>query len=278
MRKNVVGPLPRMVLLFCCMALVAGGQDQGGSTDFRDLIRQGNEALEQNQLHSAAQAFQKAVDVNPSSARAHEGLGIALSKEIIAGITSPSEDSDAVDRAEVHLRRATELSPSPARPLVQFAELEAALAERSTNRAERSDRYATAQDLLKRAVALEPGRADLYLQLASLERDQFSPALQKARAQSNKTNGPISDVDYRRELKQQYGSLIDDAISNVRSASEMDSHLTKSFLLMARLLRERALIRETQQDYSVDMHSADDWLRQFLAAGGHLDQSELNSK
>jgi hypothetical protein len=37
------------------------------------------------------------------------------------------------------------------------------------------------------------------------------------------------------------------------------------------LLRERALIRDTAEEYASDMHSADDWQRQFLTAGGHLD-------
>jgi hypothetical protein len=46
---------------------------------------------------------------------------------------------------------------------------------------------------------------------------------------------------------------------------------------MARLLRERALLRETTEDYAADMNSAEDWQRQFLIAGGHLDQRDLVS-
>jgi tetratricopeptide (TPR) repeat protein len=278
MRTNALGQLPRKAILCCLAALLAQGQDQSGSGNVRDLIQQGNEALEKNQLHTAAEAFQRAVDINPSSAKAHEGLGVTLSREIIARNTRPSEDSDVVDRAESHLRRATELSPSASKPWIQFAELEGALADGATSRAEKSDRYRAAQDLLKRAVSLEPGKADLYLQLARLERDEFGPAIQKAKGQFSKTNGPIPDVDLRRELQQQYGSVIDDAISNARSASEMDGHSARPLLLVARLLRERALIRDTQQDYSLDMHSADDWQRQFLAAGGHLDQGEASYK
>ena len=255
------------------------GQNQSGSTDIHELlIREGNAALAQNRLHDATEAFQKAVDINPSSAKGHEGLGVALSREIMAGNVRPSADFDVVDRAESHLRQASDLSPSAPTPLLQLSELEAALAERATDYAERSDRYSNAQNLLKRAVSLEPSKADLYLKLANLERDQFGPAIQQAKVRFSKNNGPIPDSDLRHVLQQQYGSLIDDAISNAQAASQMNGHFARPLLLIARLLRERALIRDTPQEYSADMHSADDWQGQFLAVGDHLDQGEAGAR
>jgi len=255
------------------------GQNQSGSTDIHELlIREGNAALAQNRIHDAAEAFQKAVDINPSSAKGHEGLGVALSREIMAGNDRPSADFDVVDRAESHLRQASDLSPSATTPLLQLSELEAALAERATDYAERSDRYGNAQNLLKRAVSLEPSKADLYLKLANLERDQFGPAIQQAKARFSKNNGPLPDSNIRHALQQQYGSLIDDAISNAQAASQMNGHFARPLLLTARLLRERALIRDTPQEYSTDMHSADDWQGQFMAVGGHLDQGEAGTR
>lgn len=266
----------RLGLLFFSIALcLPAGQDQG---DVRELIRDGNQALEKNQLHEAAALFQKAVDLNPSSVRGHEGLGTALARQIIAGAVRPSEDSDVVSRAEEHLRQAAELAPSAIKPLIELADMETALAEQAEDRRSRAERYRNAQEALQRAVGLDSNRPELYMKLAIVERDQFGPAVQKARARSAKTDGPIADVDLRRELSQQYGALLEDAISNVKTAAALDGHATRPLLLMARLLRERAAIRETQQDYSLDMHSADDWQRQFLAAGGHLDQGDSTFK
>ncbi len=54
----------------------------------------------------------------------------------------------------------------------------------------------------------------------------------------------------------------------------MVAHSPKPLLLMSRLLRERALLRDTPEQYAADMHSADDWQRQFLTAGGHLDGAD----
>ena len=111
----------------------------------------------------------------------------------------------------------------------------------------------------------------MYFRLASLERDEFGPAIQQAKARFSANQGPLPDANLRHSLQQQYGGLIDDAIQNAQKASDMAAHSPKPLLLMSRLLRERALIRDTPEQYASDMHSAEDWQRQFLTAGGHLE-------
>ena len=249
-------------------------QAKAETNDVPALLKEGAAALSQNRLHDAAQAFQKAVDLNPASAKAHEGLGVTLSKELLAGNVRPSADSDVFERAESHLKQASDLAPSAPAPLMQLSTLEAAVADRSTDATQRSSRYKKATDLLKQALTLEPSNAVLYLRLANLERDEFGPDLQQAKARFSTNKGPIPDPGLRHALQQRYGTLIDDAIANAKQASEMNANSTKPLLLTSRLLRERALIRETPGQYVADMHSADDWQRQFLAVGGHVDQED----
>jgi tetratricopeptide (TPR) repeat protein len=256
---------------WAALAICSFGQANAAPADTRALIEQGNAALAQNRLHEAAEAFQKAVDLDPSSAKAHEQLGVTLSRDIISGNVRPSADSDVAERAENHLRRAIELAPYASAPLLALSELEAALAEHSADADQRSERYKSAQDLLKQVLALEPAKAGMYFQLASLERDEFGPPIQQARARFSGKPGPLPDSDLRHSLQRQYGELLDDAIQNAQKASELAAHSPKPLLLMSRLLRERALLRETPEQYAADMHSADDWQRQFLTAGGHLE-------
>jgi hypothetical protein len=235
------------------------------------LYGQANAAPAQNQDHESTEALQKAVDRNPSSAKAHEQLGSALVREIVAGNVRPSADSDIAERAEHHLRQAIELAPFATGPLMELSTLEAVLAERSGDPDQRADRYKQAQDLLKQVLAVEPGKAGMYFRLATLQRDEFGPAIQQAKARFSANRGPLPDTELRHSLQQQYGSLIEDAIQNGQKAAEMAAHSPQPLLLMSRLLRERALIRDTPEEYAGDMHSADDWQRQFLTAGGHLD-------
>ena len=259
--------------LWAALAICFYGQAKAAPADARTFIEKGNDALAHNRLHEAAEAFQKAIDLDPSSAKAHEQLGVTLSRGILSGNVRPSADSDVVERAESHLRRAIELAPYASAPLLALSELEAALAERSGDADQRSERSKNAQDLLKQVLALAPAQPGMYFQLASLQRDEFGPAIQQAKARFSGKPGPLPDADLRHSLQQQYGGLIDDAIQNAQKAAEMAAHSPKPLLLMSRLLRERALLRDTPEEYAGDMHAADDWQRQFLTAGGHLDSS-----
>lgn len=248
-----------------CIAL----QLRAESPESRALVEQGKAALAQGHFHEATELFQKAVDLDPSSAKAHEQLGATISREIITGNIRPSADSDLVERAVGHLQTAIDLAPYATRPLIELSELDAVLAERSEETDGRSGRYRKAQELLKKAVALKPGNADLYLRLASLERDEFSPPIQQVKARSGNKPGPLADVQLRQGLQQQYGELIEDAILNARKASEMSANSLRPLLLMSRLLKERALLRDTPEQYASDMHSAQDFYRHFVINGGH---------
>jgi tetratricopeptide (TPR) repeat protein len=270
MTANLIARTTHAALLLL-VAVCAYGQTRPDSTDPNIFIREGNALLAQNRLREAARAFQKAVDLNPSSAKAHEGLGVSLFREIMAGGVRPANDLDIAKRAESHLRQAIDLSPSAPTPLIQLSELEAALAERAMDVNERSDHYGKAQDLLKRVVDLDPGNAAIYLRLANLERDEFAPAIQQAKARF-KDAGRISDPNLRSELQKQYGSVINDAIGNAKRASELNGKSAKPLLLLSKILGERALIRDTPEQYAADIHSAEQWRLQFLSVGGHPEQ------
>lgn len=252
-------------LLICVAVLCIYGQAQSAA----EWIQQGRAALAHNQFHEAARSFQKAIDINPSSAEGHEGLGAALARQIVAGNLRPSNDMATVERAESHLKQASDLSPSAPGPLVELSRFEAALAERTLDPGEKADRYQKAQELLRRVTDLQPGNAEIFLQLANLERDQFGPAIQQAKAQASKTGGPIPDPNVRQGLQKQYGALIRQAIANAKQASDLNGKSARPLLLLSRILQERALIRDTQEQYAADMQSAQQWKLQFLAVGGH---------
>jgi tetratricopeptide (TPR) repeat protein len=260
---NWVSSASRLWICLTILCLYGRAESAG------EWIQQGQAALSHNHFHEAARSFQKAIDLNPSSAEAHEGLGAALARQIVAGNVRPSNDMATVERAEDHLKQASDLSPSAPGPLIELSRFEAALAERTLDPSERAERYQAAQDLLRRVTDLQPGNGKIFLQLANLERDQFGPAIQQAKAQSGKTDGPIPDPNVRKTLQKQYGALIHQAIANAKQASDLNGKSARPLLLLSRILQERALIRDTQDQYAADMQSAQQWKLQFLAVGGH---------
>ncbi|HZQ56080.1 MAG TPA: tetratricopeptide repeat protein [Bryobacteraceae bacterium] len=258
------------VALFITAVVPSMAQDPDNTNDYRSLVKQGEDALARNDLRLAARVFQHAVDLNPSSVRAHEGLGVALLRELSSGAVNPSADTDVADRAEEHLKQAAQLSPSAARPLLELADLEALLAEHSADERTRAERYKNARDALTQAISLDPSKPEVYLRLATMERDEFGPVLDQVKARYPNSAGPIPDVALRKDLQQRYLQLVDDAIANAQRASEMNANSQRPLLLLSKLFRQRALLRDTQEQYAMDMHTAADWERQFMAAGGHV--------
>jgi tetratricopeptide (TPR) repeat protein len=232
----------------------------------------------EGQFMESARAYQRELDVNPSSAKAHEGLGVALFRQLVAQGARPSDYNDLVERAAAHLKEASQLQPTAPGPLFELSDLEAFLAERSPDLEERNSHYKEAQDLLKRVLSLAPPEPETYLRLANLEHDQFGPPLQEAKARFSKIAGPIPDAELRHSLQQNYGATIDDAISNAQQASAANARLQRPLWLLVRLFRERALVRDTQDQYATDMQSAKNWEQQFLTTGGHFDSTTDKSR
>jgi tetratricopeptide (TPR) repeat protein len=248
-------------------ALSAFGQP-GNSPE--ELIRVGQGALAHNDWRGAAQAFQRAVDLNPSSVSAHEGLGVALLQGLNSGAVRQSLDTDTAERAESHLKQAATLSPSAPRPLVELADLEVLLAAHAPDEESRAKHFEEAQGALKQVIALEPSKPEPSVRLANIERDQFTPVLEQAKARYPKLAGPIPNAAERKDLQVRFLPLIEDAIQNAQRASEMNASAQRPLLLLAKLSRERALLRDTQEQYDTDMQKAADWQRQFMAVGGHV--------
>jgi tetratricopeptide (TPR) repeat protein len=257
------------VLILISVLQAAGGQVRD-STNIRELLQAGNEALSENRLTDAARAFQRVVDLNPSSAKGHEGLGIALSRRIISGKVRPADDAETIDRAESHLKEASRLSPSSPVPLQRLADLEAELAKSTFDGNERAQRYAEARQALKQVISLDPSNRKAYLQLANMERDEFGPPIQQAQSRMGEKKGPLPNAQQRESLRRQYGALIDDAISNAQQATNMNGNDPRPLLLLSRIYRERAVLSDSPDQYSADMRKAQDWQQQFLAVGGHL--------
>jgi hypothetical protein len=96
-------------------------------------VLQGNTATTEDDHEKAewiesARAYQRELDVNPSSAKAHEGLGIALFRQLAAQGARPADYNDLVDRATAHLKEASQLQPAAPGPLLALSDLEAFLA------------------------------------------------------------------------------------------------------------------------------------------------------
>jgi len=77
--------------------------------------------------------------------------------------------------------------------------------------------------------------------------------------------GPIKDKKVKEELKVQYLPMINDGIQNLQKALEIDKEYDDAMAYMNLLIRERADLDDTQEEYKKDVQTADDWVQKTLA-------------
>ncbi len=75
--------------------------------------------------------------------------------------------------------------------------------------------------------------------------------------------GPLPEP-VREELKAQYSSMIEEGIANLDRALVLDPHYADAMAYMNLLIRERADLRDTKEQYTADVAVADGWVQKNL--------------
>ena len=233
--------------------------------DFQGWMNRGVEAFKIAQYQTAADAFQRAIDLNPGIAAAHLYLATVHMQQWIPGAVSAESIAHA-QAAETEFRRTLDLDP---RNAVAFG----SLASLSYNQAfdadprEKARRFAEARDWSQRLISLEPRNKDPYFMLGVIAWQEWHPSLLAARAQLGmrpEDRGPLPNPEIRRDLKSRYLPTIEDGIRNLERAMEIDPDYDDAMAYMNLLVRERGDLRDTREEYLQDVVEADRWVQKAL--------------
>jgi TonB family protein len=77
---------------------------------------------------------------------------------------------------------------------------------------------------------------------------------------------PISNYSLRQELKTNSGQLVEDGISKLANALEIDPQYDDAMAYMNLFVRERASLDDTPEQYEKDIALAGDWVQKALEA------------
>jgi TonB family protein len=237
------------------LLLVAAGC-VSAQTD-RDWLNRGVQAFKSARYADAADAFQRAVELNPSSVPAHLYLGTAYMQQYIPGAES-SENSANADKAQAEFQRVLDLDSGNKVALASIASLD-------LNR----KRFDDARDAYKRLLAVDPNNREAYYSLAFIAWSQWYPAYSKTRQELGmrpEDPGPIADAAVRTRLRSQWWTVLDEGIWNLNRALELDPEYADAMAYMNLFVRERADLRDTKQEYQQDVADADQWVQKALAA------------
>jgi TonB family protein len=240
-----------LALLLAATALAA--QDPA---DFSGWMARGVQEFQAARYPASVAAFDRAVAIDPSNVSAQNYLATAHMQQFIPGVES-TENIRFAEAARTHFLRALDLDPSNGVAIASIASL-------FLNQKKWDD----AQLWYEKLVAVEPNNADAYYSMGFIAWSRWYPAYGKARAglgMRQQDPGPIKDAGVRADLTARYGPVIDSGLRALDKALEIRPDYDDAMAYMNLLIRERADLRETPEEYKRDVAIADEWVTKALA-------------
>ena len=244
------------------MAFAALGQDA------REVLNEGVQAYKSARYAEATAAFEKAVGLNPADVTARLYLATALMSQYVPGAQS-AENSEFARRTEAEFQEVLRLDPNDKTALASLASLNYQEAQGMTDPARKSAKLDESKSWYLRVVANDPRDKEAYYSLGVIDWAKWYPAWMQARATLSMKPadpGPLPPSAVKAELKNQYLATIEHGISSLEQALEIDPQYDDAMAYKNLLIRERADLRDTPEEYRRDVDQADQWVQKALLA------------
>ncbi len=207
----------------------------------QEALNEGIAAFKNAHYREAVELFRQAVDLQPNDANARS--------------------------AETEFKRVLELDANDKTALASLASL--AYNEAAPLKGEEKTRkFDEAMDWSQRLAAVDPANKEAPYTMGVIAWAKWYPALMTARAQQQmrpEDPGPLADPA-RQELKAQYSSILEDGIANLERALRLDPNYSDAMAYLNLLIRGRADLRDTKEQYAADVAVANEWVQKSLDA------------
>lgn len=241
-----------LALLLFATALAA--QDP---VDFSGWFDRGVQEFRAAHYPNAVVAFERAVAIDPSSVTAQVYLGTAYMQQYIPGNDS-APNMRVAEAAQARFLRVLDIDPSNRLALASIASLQ--LNQKNWNDALR---------WYGKLTAVDPNNADAYYSVGFIAWSRWYPEYGKARTalgMKQQDPGPIPDASVRADLTERFATVIESGLRALEKALEINPQYADAMAYMNLLIRERADLRESAEEYKRDIAIADEWVQKALAA------------
>jgi len=223
--------------------------------DSRELINEGVAAFRSANYQKALELFQRAVGHDPGSVNAHLYLGTTYMSLWVPGARTP-ENEEQARLAESEFKRVLEMDAINKTAIASLASL-----------AYNSKNFDEAIEWNKRMLTVDPANKEAYYSLGVIAWGKWYGPYIGARAEvlmKPEDPGPLPDPQ-RAALKHQYAGMIEDGIANLNHALMVDPHYDDAMAYINLLIRERADLADSKQQWAAEVAIADDWVQKALA-------------
>jgi len=258
MRLLALSPVMRQARLvlatgaLVAMVVFATGCDK---LKARDHINTGTAAFKAGNFSAAADNFKMAVDLDPSIPNIRIYLATAYIQQYIPG-TETEENKKYAQAAIDELNKTLATDPKNVLATQYLANVYYQMKD-----------FPKAQEWSRKVVELDPKDKGALYTLGVIPWIQFVAADREARIASKmrmEDPGPIKDPKDRAALKEKYWQALTDGIEYEKKALAVDPEYENAMAYMNLLIRYRADLDDTKEDFIKDSKEADDWVQKSL--------------
>jgi tetratricopeptide (TPR) repeat protein len=246
-----------------CLILLATGCDKLKS---RDAMNHGVQAYKGAKYPEAVDDFKTAVQLDPDNATPRLYLAIAYMSQYIPGAISP-ENLQFAQQAKDEFMKVLAKNPSDTTALNYLASLNYQQAQSMPDLDQKIKKLDESKEWYVKLIAADPKNKEAYYSLAVIDWVKWYAAWMKARADLGlkpEEPGPLKDKKVKADLQAQYSGIIDDGIKNLQTALDIDPNYDDAMAYMNLLIREKADLDDTPDQYKADIDSADKWVQKAL--------------
>lgn len=245
------------------LSLFATGCDKLRS---RDHLNKGVQAFKSAKYTQAVDHFKEAVQLDPEFQNARLYLATAYMSQYIPGADSPENVQNA-QAAEQEFLKVLEKEPNNSVAISSLASLHYNQAQGNQPPEKKKAKFDEAEKWYQRLAEVEPNNKEAYYSLGVITWGRWYPELMGARAKLSmkpEDPGPIKDKKVREELKAKWGPVVEDGIKQLEKALQVDPEYDDAMAYLNLLIRERADLADTPEQYKADIQTADNWVQKAL--------------
>ena len=245
------------------LALFSTGCDKLKS---RDELNKGVAAFKNAKYTDAVEHFKSAVDLDGSNPNARLYLATAYMSQYIPGAESP-ENLQNAKAANDQFLKVLEQDPKNTVAVTSLASLHYSEAQGSTGLDAKLKKLDEAKEWYEKLAQIDEKNKEAYYSLGVITWAKWYPQLATARAKLGmkpEDPGPIKDKKLKEELKAQYGPMVENGIKNLQKALDVDPQYDDAMAYMNLLIRERADLADTPEEYKKEVDIADNWVQKAL--------------
>src|SRR5580658_1473997 len=232
----------------------------------RDALNHGVQAYKGAKYSEAVDDFKTAVQLDPENTMPRLYLATAYMSQYIPGAESP-ENMQLAKEAKDEFMKVLEKTPNDTTALASLASLSYQQAQGMPDLEQKLKKLDESKEWYLKLISADPQNKEGFYSLAVIDWVKWYAAWMKARADLGmkpEESGPLKDKKVKAELKEKYVAVVDDGMKNLDRALQIDKDYDDAMAYMNLLIREKADLDDTPEEYKADVEKADVWVQKAL--------------